>query len=63
MKTKLTFSYWQPTPIFWRKVGDLCLIVSLAAAGASQFMELGWYAAAVSILGIIGKILTNFFAK
>jgi len=65
--------YYKPTPIFWRKVGDSMLAGAtlFAVGGLWDFNTLGGVlsAKAVSIithasifLGIVGKLLSNFFS-
>jgi len=55
--------YYKSTPIFWRKLGDGLLAVSVTITSASiaagndvlAYISLG--------IGVIGKFLTNFFAE
>jgi hypothetical protein len=60
---KVKSNYFKPTPKKWRKIGDTLLAVSLYAqtqeslSGHSTFMQV------VSVLGIVGKFLTNFFVE
>lgn len=55
-------NYWKPTPRKWRKIGDALLAVSLYAqtqetlTGYSHMMQI------ISVGGLVGKFLTNFFA-
>jgi hypothetical protein len=52
--------YWKPTPIFWRKIGDSLLAVSLTGIPVI-LADYKWIGIALFILGVIGKFLTNFF--
>lgn len=56
-------NYWAPTPKKWRKIGDALLAVTLyaqtqqALTGYSHLMQVA------SIVGLVGKFLTNFFTE
>ena len=56
-------NYWAPTPKKWRKIGDALLAIALyaqtqeALTGYSHAMQI------ISIVGLAGKFLTNFFAE
>lgn len=53
-------NYKKPTPMRWRMIGDMLLIISSAFSGY-EFMnnETEW-GLFFLILGTIGKLLTNF---
>ena len=59
----MTANYWKPTPKRWRKIGDALLTLSVSFAGLSIVDEFRWIGISVSIIGGIGKFLTNFFAN
>lgn len=67
-------NYYQPTPKFWRKLGDAILYGcgSIGATGLIAFdqlkelfseHELKIIIGSTLILGFIGKFLTNFFKQ
>jgi hypothetical protein len=58
---KLYEKYNQPTPLKWRKIGDLLLIISTTITSYSVIEEMKEVALIAAILGCVGKILTNFF--
>ena len=71
---KLIKNYYRPTPEKWRKLGDPLLACALfvGAGGLMAFdqlkevyssHELKLIIGASIALGIVGKFLTNFFAK
>ena len=61
---KLKSSYYKPTPIRWRKLGDALLGVSTTITAYVIADEWGKYATlAALILGVAGKFLTNFFSE
>lgn len=63
MKTqikKLSNHYYQPTPIFWRKVGDSLLTLGSTLTGISAFTMPPIVTAIAAGLTCIGKIITNF---
>ena len=64
--------YKSPTPALWRKIGDSLLGVAtlIAIGGLFQFdnlkeifttVELRWMIGGSILLGVVGKVLTNFF--
>ena len=70
----LMCNYWKPTPKKWRKMGDALLAVAsiLSIGGLWQFdnlkdvftsNELKVMIVLSIVLGVIGKILTNFFVE
>lgn len=64
IKTKIKKAiknYSKPTPIFWRKIGDALLAISLTAVPL-ELSGYRWLSISLLISGIIGKFLTNFFA-
>jgi hypothetical protein len=54
------FSYWKPTPIFLRKIGDTCLGVSTFLATLDNF-EHPKKTVVILVCGIAGKVFTNLF--
>ncbi len=60
---ELKKKYFSPTPAKWRKLGDALLAASTyaelhqATLGQTNLMT------AIVLVGIAGKILTNFFSK
>lgn len=75
MKFKLKKSYYSaPTPSSMRKLGDAFLAVGLFIVVGSSFtidllkeyfttIELKWILGGSLVCAILGKFLTNFFAK
>lgn len=64
MKTSFSMkSYWAPTPKKIRKVGDALLGVFSITSMSSMVMDNKHLAIASLILGVVGKILTNFFGE
>lgn len=59
---KLKKRYWAPTPQKWRKIGDALLGMSSMGIPA-VLMNHAWVGITLFIVGIIGKFLSNFFAK
>ena len=63
---KTTFSmksYWAPTPKGARKVGDALLGIFSITSMSSMIMENKPMAIASLIAGVVGKVLSNFFAE
>jgi hypothetical protein len=61
MKEKFgTEHYKKPTPVKWRKIGDACLLLSTLISGTSLITEHQYIA--VTLMGVAGKFLTNFFS-
>lgn len=60
---KVFKSYWQPTPVIWRKLGDSLLAAGTMAqtytlvSGNDKYMQ--W----VVICCIVGKFITNFVGE
>ena len=64
MKTSFTVkSYWAPTPKKARKIGDALLGVFSVTSMSTMIMDYKPMAVASLIIGVIGKILSNFFAE
>lgn len=53
--------YWKPTPKNIRKLGDAFLGVFSITSVSSMIMEDKKLAIASLILGVVGKVLSNFF--
>lgn len=63
---KTTFSmksYWAPTPKKIRKIGDTLLGVFSITSMSSMIYDVKGLALASLIMGVVGKILTNFFCE
>ena len=63
---KTTFSmksYWAPTPKKIRKIGDTLLGVFSITSMSSMIYDVKGLALASLIMGVVGKILTNFFGE
>lgn len=54
--------YWQTTPLMFRRIGDALLGIFSIVSVSSVITEHKDLAVASLILGIVGKILTNFFS-
>lgn len=54
--------YWQPTPLMFRKIGDALLGIFSIVSVSSVITEHKDLAVASLIIGILGKILSNFFS-
>jgi hypothetical protein len=64
MSTKFTWKgYWQPTPIRLRKLGDALLGIFSIASVSSTITDHKNLAIVSLIIGIVGKVLSNFFAE
>ena len=64
MKTKFNMkSYWAPTPKKARKIGDALLGIFSITSMSSMIMEDKILAITSLVIGIIGKILSNFFSE
>jgi hypothetical protein len=60
--------YWTPTPVKARKIGDAFLILSASLSGAVMGLPLPdnhklWINFILTLVGVIGKIITNFAAE
>lgn len=55
--------YWQTTPLMFRRIGDALLGIFSIVSVSSVITEHKDLAVASLIIGIIGKILTNFFSE
>jgi len=64
MKTSFTMkSYWAPTPKKARKIGDALLGIFSVTSMSSMIMDYKPLAVTSLIIGVIGKVLSNFFAE
>ena len=54
--------YWQPTPLRLRKLGDALLGVFSTASLSSLVTDHKGLAIASLVVGVIGKVLSNFFS-
>lgn len=60
--TKFTWKgYWQPTPLMFRRIGDALLGIFSIVSVSSVITEHKDLAIASLVIGVIGKILSNFF--
>jgi hypothetical protein len=55
--------YYRPTPIKWRKIGDALLAASTTITTCAIYEHVEWLAYTALITGVIGKFLTNLFAR
>lgn len=60
-------NYYKPTPIKWRKLGDAVLFLSTGVSGLIMAAPVTdhtktWIMLGLSIVGLVGKTLTNFFS-
>ncbi len=63
---KTTFSmksYWAPTPNKMRKIGDSLLGIFSVTSMSSMIMDNKPMAITSLIIGVVGKVLSNFFAE
>lgn len=64
MKTEFSWKgYWKPTPLILRKIGDALLGVFSIVSVSSVITEHKDLAIASLVIGVIGKILSNFFCE
>jgi hypothetical protein len=64
MSSKFTWKgYWQPTPTRLRKLGDALLGIFSIASVSSTITDHKNLAIVSLIIGILGKVLSNFFAE
>lgn len=56
-------SYWAPTPNKMRKIGDALLGVFSITSMSSMFLDNKTLAITSLIIGVVGKVLTNFFGE
>ncbi len=59
-------NYYQPTPIFWRKIGDTILLGSASLSTLMMGAPINdhaktWIVFGINAFGIMGKLITNFF--
>ena len=65
-KRKTTFSmksYWAPTPNKMRKIGDSLLGIFSITSMSSMIMDNKALAITSLIIGVVGKVLSNFFTE
>lgn len=56
-------SYWAPTPKKARKIGDALLGVFSITSMSSMIMENKNLAITSLVIGVVGKVLSNFFGE
>lgn len=62
--TKFTVkSYWAPTPKKARKIGDALLSVFSITSMSSMITDHKGLAIASMVIGVVGKVLSNFFSE
>jgi hypothetical protein len=54
-------NYWEPTPKFWRAIGDALLTVGSTATAYNIVMDDKLIAMFCLVSGVLGKFITNFF--
>lgn len=63
-KTKFSIkSYWAPTPNKMRKIGDALLGIFSITSMSSMIMDDKTLAITSLIIGVVGKVLSNFFTE
>ncbi len=55
--------YWEPTPKKMKRIGDALLAVSMYAQSQQMFTGQNTALTVISITGLVGKFLTNFFTE
>lgn len=60
---KIKDKYFAPTPKKWRKLGDALLAVSMYAQTQQMFTGQSDWLTVLSMAGLAGKFLTNFFSE
>lgn len=64
MKTSFSMrSYWAPTPKKARKIGDALLGVFSVTSMSTMIMDNKKLSIASLIIGVVGKVLSNFFSE
>lgn len=64
MATKFsTKSYWASTPVKLRKIGDALLGIFSITSVSSMVMDNKPLAITSLIIGVVGKVLSNFFSE
>ncbi len=62
--TKFTVkSYWAPTPKKARKIGDALLGIFSITSMSSMITDHKGLAIASMVIGVVGKVLSNFFSE
>ena len=56
-------SYWAPTPNKMRKIGDSLLGIFSITSMSSMIMDNKTLAITSLIIGVVGKVLSNFFTE
>lgn len=55
--------YYKPTPKKVRKIGDTLLGVSTFICGYAITADIKWVAVTGLVIGVAGKLFTNFFSN
>lgn len=61
-------SYYKPTPVKWRKIGDAILLGTASLSAMMMGAPLSenaktWSIFILNIVGVAGKVITNFFKE
>lgn len=61
-------SYYKPTPVKWRKIGDAILLGTASLSAMMMGAPLSenaktWTIFLLNVLGVAGKVMTNFFKE
>jgi hypothetical protein len=56
-------TYYLPTPVLWRKIGDSLLLLGSTLTGISAFTMPPIVTAIAAGLTFVGKVITNFATK
>jgi hypothetical protein len=61
-------AYYKPTPVKWRKIGDAILLGTASMSAMMMGAPLSetsktWAIFILNIIGVAGKVLTNFFKE
>jgi hypothetical protein len=56
-------NYWDPTPKFFRAIGDSLLTLFSTASAYGIIMDDKYLALLCMLCGVAGKFLTNFFSE
>jgi hypothetical protein len=59
-------NYYKPTPAKWRKIGDAILLTTATLSTLMMTAPFNDHTIAItvwllSVVGVVGKVLTNFF--
>jgi hypothetical protein len=60
---EMTNTYYLPTPVLWRKIGDTLFLLGTTITGISAFTMPPIFTAIAAGLTFLGKTITNFATK